>query len=261
MDPSSTSAHEPPDERPPGDGPLPQDRSALKTKSAMTPRIWAIVLTATVVAGLGSWLIVEGLLQAYKAEFQPRSRPYPTVEDIARINKARTVCGTIAFGATASLLGLMLGLAGGLSRHSIKAAALSGLAGLLLGGILEAGAAWISLKIIYTKLDNEDMLQTLLSHEALWVVPGLVSGLALGLGLGGKGRWARTAIGGLIGAVLATVVYEFVGALVFPTAGTHQPIAEWVATRALAQILIPLGAAVGAVLWAREPKPRARRDS
>jgi hypothetical protein len=98
----------------------------------------------------------------------------------------------------------------------------------------------------------------LLGHLGLWSAMGLMGGLAVGLGLGGRGRWWRTMIGGMVGAAIATVVYEFLGALVFPIDGTHQPLADFPKTRALAQILMPLGVAIGALLAASDPKSKPK---
>ena len=49
---------------------------------------------------------------------------------------------------------------------------------------------------------------------------GAAAGLALGLGLGG-GRVARAIIGGILGAAVAAVIYEFGGAVVFPLDRTY----------------------------------------
>jgi hypothetical protein len=212
-------------------------------------RTWIIAVVAAIGAGLGSWGVVEGVLNAYTPAFQSRTSPYPTAEEIARITRARIACETITFAATGGLLGLVLGLAGGISRRSIKWATLAGLLGLVVGGLAEAGSAYGTLQFIYTKIDvqSEDLLQSMLSHLALWAVIGLAGGLAFGLGLGGRGAWWKAAAGGLVGFALATVAYELIGALVLPTDGTHQPFGDSARSRVLAQVLITLGAAIGAV--------------
>ena len=53
---------------------------------------------------------------------------------------------------------------------------------------------------------------------------GAAGGLAFGIGLGGRDRWMKSLLGGLVGAALATVVYELVGAIAFPTDKTELPI-------------------------------------
>jgi hypothetical protein len=239
------STHQQPDEQAPDPGePAPP---AVEASSGR--RTWIFAIIAAIVAGFGSWGVVEGVLLSYATAFQSHTQPYPTAEEIARIIRARIVSGTITFGATGAMVGLAFGLAGGASRRSIKRAALAGMAGLIVGGLAETGAAYGGLKFIYTKIDMQadDMLQTLLSHEALWAVVGLAGGLAFGLGIGGWRAWLKSAVGGLVGAAIATVVYEFLGALVFPTDGTHLPYANTAITRALAQVLIALGIAIGAV--------------
>jgi hypothetical protein len=253
------STHEPPTNPEPTPQPGGGDVVA-SPRSSVTPGTWIFVIVAAILAGVGSWFVLERTLDAYKASFEVRSGPYPTAEDAAQITQARIASGTLAFGVTGALFGLMLGVAGGLSRKSNKATILAGVFGLVLGGLAEGGAGRLSLWLIYHRFDpqTEDMLQSLLGHLGLWSAVGLTGGLAFGLGLGGRGRWWRATIGGLVGAGVATVVYEFLGALVFATHGTHQPLADTPETRALAQILIPLGAAIGALLSASDPKPKPK---
>jgi hypothetical protein len=234
---------------------------ASETSMGATPQpgrpAWGLAILAAIVAGVASWGVVEGIQGAYAASFEPESKPYPSAADMVRITRARIVSGTIGYGATGALVGLALGLAGGASRKSGAAALKGGLAGLVVGGLAEAGVAFGGLSFIYKQMDlqADDMLQTLLSHEALWVVVGLAGGLAFGVGRGG---WARAAVGGLIGAAIATVAYEFLGALGFPNDGTHQPYSNTPITRSLAQVLIPLGAALGAAASSIVARKRAK---
>ncbi len=238
---------------PPG-GPTPSSADSNPTPG----RRMAPAIVAALLAGLASWGIVEATLRAYTPVFLSMSRPYPTAEDIARITQARIESGTLDFAATGALVGLALGLAGGLSRGSTRSAALAGMIGLLVGGLVEGGAAFGALSYIYKSMDlqADDLLQTLLSHEALWVGVGLAGGLAYGIGRGGRATWVRAALGGLLGAAVATVAYEFLGALAFPTQGIQQPYADSPVPRALAQVLMTLGGALGATAAvAKETSP------
>jgi hypothetical protein len=79
-----------------------------------------------------------------------------------------------------------------------------------------------------------------------------VGGLAFGLGLGGRGRWKATVLGGLVGAAAGTVLYEIIGAIAFASSKTDLPLSSSIATRAMAQLLVPLLAASGAVLALRQ---------
>jgi hypothetical protein len=250
-----------PDENRPNHKPAPVHGSEAGLPASggvITRRTWGLAIAAAVVAGVGSWLAGEGVLAAYRPSLMPAMKPIPTDEDARQITIARVASGTAAFAATGGLLGIALGLAGGASRRSVGSAASAGSTGLLLGAIGGAGVARLALPIIYSRLDPQasDLMLPMLAHEVLWSVAGVAGGLAFGLGAGGKGRWLRTALGGFIGAAMAVVVYEFAGALGFPTHRTHLPLAGSPEARALAQLLVALGTAIGAVLAADEPKAR-----
>ena len=243
---------------------LPGDSAASiesTSKLVVTRRTWLLALAAGVVAGTLAWLSVEGALRAYRSSLAPAMKPFPTPEETMKILRAQVQSGTVAFGAMGALFGLAFGLAGGASRRSAGAAGASAIPGLVLGGLAVAGTAWLILPIIYIQMDpqSNDLTIPLLCHAAVWSVAGAVGGTAFGLGVGGRARWGRTALGGLLGAALATVAYELVGALAFPTHRTHLPVSGSPETRALAQILVGLGTAVGSVLATAEPKPRSKR--
>jgi H+/Cl- antiporter ClcA len=90
----------------------------------------------------------------------------------------------------------------------------------------------------------------LLTHGAIWSAVGAIGGLAFGLGLGGQGRWKATLVGGFVGAVAATVVYEIVGALAFATSKTDLPLSASIMARGMAQLLVAILTAIGAVVSA-----------
>jgi hypothetical protein len=92
----------------------------------------------------------------------------------------------------------------------------------------------------------------LLYHEALWSVAGLLGGLAFGFGAGRKGLWMKTALGGWVGAALATCAYEVLAGLAFPAHQAQYPLPGSPQTRALAHLLVALGAAIGMILAAVE---------
>ena len=250
----------------PGDNP-PHDEGALRPRaegadagakareSVASFRTWVLVVAAGIAAGVGSWSATEGVLVSYQASLSPPMKPVPTTEDARLITLARVLSGTAASGAMGGLLGLALGVAGGASRRSIGAAGIAGGVGLLLGLVGGGVVARLVLPILYARLDpqSQDLTIPLLGHAAVWSVSGAVGGLAFGLGAGGRARWKRTLVGGLVGAALAAAVYELVGALAFPTHRTHLPLSATPETRALAQVLVALGTSIGAVLAAGEP--------
>lgn len=257
-------AHGQPDEDRLSAGSIPHARAdpsapgtgALNPGGVVTPRTWGLVLAAGIAAGVCSWLVTEGVMKAYLLSLLPPMKPIPTVEDARQIIRAKVVIGTVVFGMMGGLLGIAFGLAGGGWRRSVGAAGMAGAVGLLAGSAVVAGVAWVVLPFVYTRLDpqSHDLGTPLLYHELLWSFAGAVGGGAFGLGAGGRSLWVRTAIGGWVGAALAIVVYELVGALAFPTHQTQFPLAGSPETRAMAWILVALGAAIGMILAAKESK-------
>jgi hypothetical protein len=221
-------------------------------------RTWGLALAAGILAGVCAALATESVLRAYRPSLMPRMKAMPTTEDARLLTAAQVASGTVAFGAMGGLLGLAFGLAGGLWRRSLKAGGMAGVAGAIAGAVVAAGVAWAILSVVYTRVDpqSQDLVIPLLYHEGLWSVAGAIGGLVFGLGAGGRSRWLRTALGGWVGAALGTLAYEMVGALVFPTHRTQLPLSGSAETRALAALLVGLGAAIGIAVAARAPQGR-----
>jgi hypothetical protein len=157
-------------------------------------------------------------------------------------------------------LGLTLGLAGGLARRSVFASGWAAILGLLLGAAATTFLAQFLVSNFFKRYDahTQDLVLPLLTHGAIWSVAGALGGLAFGLGLGGRGRWKATILGGLVGAAAATVVYEICGALAFFTSHTDLPLSASITTRGMAHLLVAILSALGAVLALRlSAKPEA----
>ncbi len=106
--------------------------------SRQLPRasVWALALTAGLIAGFASWLIGE----TFHGRFTPpdgRTGVRLTPTQIKSLRNARNAAGsfeaTIAFGSLGAVLGLALGLAGGCARRSARAALIAAIAGSILG--------------------------------------------------------------------------------------------------------------------------------
>ena len=112
--------------------------------------------------------------------------------------------------------------------------------GLALGAVLGAVTPLVLFPLFYaakqlTATTEPDLVVSLLLHAGTWASLGAVGGLAFAIGAGGRGRIGRAVIGGFLGAFVATLLYEVIGAVLFPLAGTGEPIAETWEPRVLAQ--------------------------
>jgi hypothetical protein len=243
--------------------------------SGSARRTWLISLAAGLLAGLFS----AGIGEVSPALFPPDLDLSPEVraqgsslpvEITRRRMVANDRAAELTHGALGCLLGLCLGAAGGLVRRSARAAIAAAVAGLILGGTAAAATTKLVLPVFHSTRAglseedrNSDLALALRTHGLIWTAAGAAAGLALGLGLGGGGAAvARATFGGILGAALGTVIYEFAGALYFPVAETFQPVAKYPAPRMMAQFTVALCVAAGAC-WAvhhlrlRRAPPRA----
>ncbi len=163
---------------------------------------------------------------------------------------ARLYSATLTFTTMGGLLGLAMGLGGGIGPALDRCAVRAAILGLVLGAAAAASVSLVLVSIFFKRHDPQsgDLVLPLLTHGAIWSAVGAIGGLAFGLGLGGQGRWKATLVGGLAGAAAATVVYEIVGALAFASSKTDLPLSSSITTRGMAQLLVAILSAVGAVL-------------
>jgi hypothetical protein len=226
-------------------------------------RLPAWALGAGLLAGAVSWLVGEASLNTFRPKMQRMMTPAGPMIGATAAEQTRADArnAALAFAVQGACLGLALGLAGGLARGAAGGGAVAGLAGAVLGGALALGAA-VALQPVYDRnvqLDqvDQDLTVPLLVHGGIWGVAGLAGGLAFGLGLRGRRDLiARAAVGGLVGALLATFVFEFTGAIMFPEAKTTRPLSLTWGSRLLARALVGLLAAAGvSALVAGRPTP------
>src|SRR5262249_54389126 len=89
------------------------------------PRVWALALTAGLIAGFASWLIgasFHGRFAPPNARTGLRLSPEQIQSRRRAINASQVLEGAVAFGALGAVTGLALGLAGGCARGSARAA-------------------------------------------------------------------------------------------------------------------------------------------
>jgi hypothetical protein len=211
-------------------------------------RLLVFASIAGLIAGSASLLAGEVVLRRYQSELLAPLNISPSPEEMRRWHDARLYSATLTFTLMGGILGVAMGLAGGAVRRVVSASVRAALVGCLLGTAVAAAAALVLVSVFFKRHDPQsgDLVLPLLTHGAIWSTVGAIGGLAFGLGLGGRGRWKSTLAGGFAGAVLATVVYEIVGAILFATSKTHLPVSSSLTTRVMAQLLVAILSAVGA---------------
>lgn len=246
----------------------------MAASAAQSPgwRAWMIVLGAGLMAGLASFAFGE-----YAPKLTPPSMDIPPeirsnssqlpIEIEIRRAASRDRATALTYGVLGAALGLVLGLSGGLIRKSPTAAITAGLLGLVLGDALGMGASHFLLPRYHAsraKATDDDYTQdiglALVTHGGIWIAAGAAAGLALGIGLGGGSRPIRGAFGGMIGAAIAVIIYEFGGAIAFPLDETFRPMAATVQARLLAHLTVALCVSLAA-LWASFHLSLARKKS
>ncbi len=259
-----------------GDGPAdvppatpPADPLATAGVPVRAGVLWSWALTAGLVAGLASWLGGESrsIRDMFEIDVAAGSgMDFSKIDENAvksqqKLLETQSRGGSATFGILGATLGLALGLAGGLARRSLTAALTAALAGLVLGGAAGAGVALGMIRLFYQDYDphSEALLLPMLVHGGIGSAIGIAAAVAFGIGLGGRGRFLRAGLGGLLGAIVATLIFEVVGALAFPMAKTHHPVSEVSASRLLANLVVALLVAAGAVIGSQDPPPKTVR--
>ena len=231
-------------------------------RSALARRARLLAGAAGVVGALLGW----GAGESTQGWFQPAraasaTNPMAVQFDSAELDRVDVENATLAHGLQGAILGLALGIAGGLAGGSARRAAVAGLIGLVAGGVLGAGASFASFTLLFrTNVTTRgDLLPSLLSHAGAWMPLGAASGLAFGLGLGGRGRIGRALIGGLVGAGVAALLYDTIGSIVFPLGKTSEPIAATAPARLFAQGCVGLCTALGSAILSETAGQAPRR--
>jgi hypothetical protein len=130
------------------------------------------------------------------------------------------------YGLLGLLLGVSLGLVGGLAAGSPR----SGLFGSVIGGVIGAASgavmSWVIVPWFFRNDDPEfgGMLPLFITHAGIFTGVGAAAGLALGLGVNEREALGRALLGGILGSLVATFVFETSNSLIFPLLPTHQPV-------------------------------------
>jgi hypothetical protein len=211
---------------------------------------WAFALLAGLVAGMVAWAVGEATFVP-EAAVQSNREEAVVLPVVAGIRN-----GSISFGTLGAALGFGLGLAGGMIGRSVPRAVIAGATGMLLGGGAGVALTRMIVPVYYGNVRSGDMIYSLMVHGGVWVAIGAAAGLAFAIGVGGAHQILRGLLGGGAAALLATFIYEFAGAILFPTALTDRPISQTWSSRLLARLLVSILVAAGVILSAGLTSPR-----
>jgi hypothetical protein len=219
--------------------------------------IWLWSVIAGVTAGAVAWAGGETTYDYYQPSKAAASEPYAFRKLNAEKDVADGRNAAVAYGLLGAATGLAMGLTAGLARRSVGWAVCGALTGLVLGGLLPALVSpWVV--PLHRKLylpQTPDLMLPIMVHGAIWCAAGLAAGFAFGVGLGGRRRLFRGALGGLIGAAIATVLIDVLGAALFPFSRADLPIAETASVRLLSRVGVAGGIALCAA-WVVLGTPR-----
>ena len=144
------------------------------------------------------------------------------------------------YGVLGAALGLSLGIAGSFSRRKpVKA---------WVPALLGAGLGAISGYAIVLRRDSHlskrrlthpsELMPSMLLHGSIWGAIGAASGLAFGVGRAKTVAVVRCLLGGLVGALVGTALYETLGVLAFPSDQTGDPVSLSAGSRLLGRLLV-----------------------
>ncbi len=221
-----------------------------------------------VLAGLVAGLLGFGLGEMSYETFPPQRVPHNIQGSTVLLPSletqliATTKTSALVFGEFGAMLGLCLGLAGGLARRSAGAAGVAGLLGMAAGAIVGALVSFGVVPLFFAafhQAETRKLELALLMHGLIAGVLGIVAGLAFAVGLGRRKTIGKVMVCGLIGAILAVVAADLIGALFFPMDGTDEPISSSWHTRLLARGLVAI--AVGVAIALALPSSQADSEA
>lgn len=232
---------------------------APRTNVNMTPSgrfpLWLVCLGSGLLAGLLA--AFGGELTYDKIHVEP---DYPDTlsnmtgseRSIARAQvrfKTKVVVETnqamAAYGMLGAALGVILGLTGarvaGSERVNLGGALVGGVSGCLIG----AGLSMALVPAFYDASNSQTGLPLLfLTHLAIFAGIGAAGGVALGWSLGDRGVIVRCMVGGIVGALVATLVFEVSNFVAFPNLRTFEPVPVKTIPRLIMHFCVGAGAGV-----------------
>lgn len=221
-------------------------------------RMWHLMIAALVAAGL-AWPLVKHFEKSF-----PMANLTVEETNLLRANPDDPVAwakerqnfwdslsrnSMLNFGCFGCCLGLCLGLVSAFaSRQSIVALLQNLLYGAGLGTVGGAGGGLAAAAMANALRNSREMdvtIRSSLIHGAGWIVPGLACGVILWVTCGER-RLGLLSLGGLLGGLLAAMLYEPIAGILFQLDRTDLPMPEGTGNKylflAMAGVLMALGA-------------------
>jgi hypothetical protein len=231
-------------------------------------RVWLYALFSGMLAAVIAWaaderanrsIHWEGRVQAEQGAERIQLELSPAELLLESRNIAETKNTALAMGIFGAALGLTLGAAGGLSRRSPPAAAVSGMIGFLVGAAVGAAVPLQLLPLFYrSAFRPPNPAFPALVHTVMYASIGGVGGLAFGYGLSGPSGAAKGFLAGSLGAILGAITYNVVHTIAFPLEWDLSPMSGKGGSRLLAHLCVALSF-VACVVLATDERVRARR--
>ncbi len=162
------------------------------------------------------------------------------------------------YGLLGLVLSLSLGVIGGLAVGSPRTVFMGAVMGGAIGAAAGAGLSWILVPVFFQYQDPESdgLLALFMTHAGIFCGVGAAAGLALGFGLNDRRALGRALFGGLLGALVATFLFETASSLAFPLLPAHQPVPGEPLPRLLVQLCVAIFASLAAGVAAGTPSSR-----
>jgi hypothetical protein len=243
-----------------------EPRTTAETSTNRLLPLWLVIVGAGLIAGalaaLGGEFTYPALHREpeYPASFSSLGSSERAVARAVVRFKTKMAVETnqaaAAYGLLGVVFGVVLGLAGGLSgssRPSVGGAVVGG----VLGGMAGAG---LSIAIVPLFFQVSDAITTapllLLTHAVIFGGVGAAGGAGLGWAWGDRKVTFRCVLGGMVGALVATVVVDVINVARFGGKRMFEPVPAESAPRFVLHIGVALGAALGAAWALRKLRPR-----
>jgi len=231
-------------------------------------RVWLCAIFSGVLAAVIGWvageranrsLHWEGRVQIAAGVGRNQDERSPEEVLLELRSNAEAKNTSLAMGILGAVFGLALGAGGGLARGSPRAAAVSGLTGLLLGAAVGAVVPLQLVPFFFRSVGRPpNPVFPVLIQASIYGLIGGVGGLAFGFGLRGPGGAAKGLLGGAMGAILGAIIYNVFHTIAFPLEWDLAPMPGKGVSRLLAHLCVAL-ATTACVVLATDERLQSRR--